>query len=254
MSLLRFLVGFLIVALASTVFIVVALLLLPWRVARVYACNVYGKVVGRTITALAGVTPVVQHHERIGQSRPAIYISNHASTLDLFLGIWLCPMGGCGLMKKEIVRVPFFGWLALLSGHLLIDRNNHERAIQTLIDAGTFVREHRLSVWMLPEGTRSRDGRLLPFKKGFVHLAIAAGMPVVPVIVHGAHRNWQKGRLLSYTPMTLDIEVLEPIDTSGWKAEDAGRHAQEVYDLVAARVREDQRPLPAAAPSLATVA
>jgi 1-acyl-sn-glycerol-3-phosphate acyltransferase len=215
-SLARLLVGFTFLAFGSTAIIVVLLLLIPWRVARVKVCNFYGKTVGRTITWLAGVTPNVAHRERLDTTMPAIYVSNHTSTLDLFIGIWLCPYGGCGVLKKEVARVPFFGQLALLSGHLLIDRGNKERAVEALKGTAEFVKKNRLGIWIMPEGTRSRDGHLLPFKKGFVHMAIAAGLPVVPVVVHGAHKNWEKGTF-RFQPMTLDIEVLEPIDTSAWK-------------------------------------
>jgi 1-acyl-sn-glycerol-3-phosphate acyltransferase len=243
MSLLRFAFGLVVVALVSLAFLVVAVLLLPSRVLRVKLCNGYGKLVGRTIIWIAGVTPKVTRHAEIQRLNPAIYISNHASTLDLFLGIWLCPWGGVGVMKKEIARIPFFGWLALLSGHPLLDRKNPEAARRTLDDAAAFVRENRLGVWIMPEGTRSKDGRLLPFKRGFVHLAIKAGLPVVPVVVHGAHKNWQKGRLFHYTPMVLDIDVLEPIDTKGWRFDDAAGHAEAVHDLFAKALRKDQRPL-----------
>jgi 1-acyl-sn-glycerol-3-phosphate acyltransferase len=251
-SVLRFVLGALILAVVSTVFITLSILFLPSRVARVKINNGYGKILGRTIIWLAGVTPHFTHRERLQGNNPAIFVSNHASTLDMFLGIWLCPWGACGVMKKEMAKVPFFGWLAVLSGHLLLDRGNHDKAIQTLSDAADFVRKNRLGVWILPEGTRSKDGRLQPFKKGFVHLAIQAQMKVVPVIIHGAHRNWQKGRLLDYTPMDLDIEVLEPIDTTTWKMETSAEHAQAVYEAFAKGVREDQKPL--APPSVAVEA
>lgn len=241
-SALRFVLGFLVIAVMSTLIILVLIPLIPWRVARIKVSNFYGKVVGRSITFLAGVTPNVQHRERLDGSMPAIYVSNHTSTLDAFVGIWLCPYGGCGVLKKEVARVPFFGQLALLSGHLLIDRANRGRAIDALREVGELVRRYRLGIWIMPEGTRSKDGRLLPFKPGFVHLAIATGVPVVPVIAHGAHHNWEKGSM-RFHPMVLDIEVLEPIDTSGWKEETAADHAREVHDLFVARLRDDQKPL-----------
>ncbi len=241
-SLFRFLLGGLVLAVGSLLVIVVLLLLLPFRVARIKVSNFYGKTVGRSITFLAGVTPKVDHRDRIDGAMPAIYVSNHTSTLDAFIGIWLCPYGGCGVLKKEVVRVPFFGWLALLSGHLLIDRFNKERAVEALKDTATLVKKNRLGIWIMPEGTRSRDGRLQPFKKGFVHMAIATGFPVVPVIVHGAHKNWEKGTF-RFVPMTIDIEVLPPIDTSKWTEATAGAHADEVHALFAGELRDDQKPL-----------
>lgn len=241
-SLVRFLIGFAWVAFCSTALIPLLLVLLPFRVARIKVCNFYGKVVGRSITWLAGVTPKVAHHERINASMPAIYVSNHTSMLDLFVGIWLCPYGGCGVLKKEVARVPFFGQFALLSGHLLIDRFNKERAVEALATTAELVKKNRLGIWILPEGTRSKNGHLLPFKKGFVHLAIATGFPVVPVIVHGAHKNWEKGTM-RFVPMTIDIEVLPAIDTTTWKEETAGAHADAVHALFAERLHDDQKPL-----------
>lgn len=242
-SLIRFVFGFFVLAVCSTAIIVVLLLLIPWRSARIRVCNFYGKVIGRSITWFAGVTPNVSGRERLDGSMPAIYVANHTSTLDLFIGIWLCPYGGCGVLKKEVARVPFFGQLALLSGHLLIDRANKDRAVEKLKDTAAFVKRNRLGIWIMPEGTRSKDGRLLPLKKGFVHMALATGYPVVPVVVHGAHRNWEKGTF-RFVPMTLDVEILPPIDTSGWKEETAGAHADEVHAIFAGHLRDDQKPLP----------
>lgn len=241
-SLARLSVGFILVAIASVLVALAALFLLPWRVLRIKLCNFYGKVIGRSITFLAGVTPRVEGRERLEGSMPAIYVANHTSTLDLFLSIWLCPYGGCGVMKRELVRVPFFGWLALLSGHLLIDRGNRERAVEALRDIAVLVKEKRLGIWIMPEGTRSKDGRLLAFKRGFVHLAIATGLPVVPVVFHGAHRNWEKGTF-RFVPMELEIEVLPAIDTRSWREETAGEHADAVHEVFLRRVRADQQPL-----------
>ncbi len=246
-SFLRLAFGFFVVAVGSTVITVLLVLLLPWRVARIKLCNFYGKTVGRAVVAVAGVTPRVQHRERLDGSMPAIYVANHTSTLDAFVGIWLCPYGGCGVLKKEVTRIPFFGQLAFLSGHLLLDRFNKDKAVEALKETGALVKRHRLGIWIMPEGTRSRDGRLLPFKKGFVHLAIATGLPVVPVVVHGAHKNWEKGAY-RLNPMALDIEVLPPLDTSGWREETAGEHADAVHALFVKMLREDQVPLPTSAP------
>lgn len=249
-SILRFIVGFTVMVVMTLIVMVAVIVLLPWRVGRIYVCNWWGHVVGRTIVFLAGVTPVVRGWDRLKGSMPAVFVMNHASTLDAFSGIWMCPYGGCGVFKKEIVKVPFYGQLAWMSGHLLIDRSNTGKAVETLKDMAVFMNKHRLGIWIFPEGTRSRDGRLLPFKKGFVHMAIATGFPVVPVVVHGAHKNWEKGSMLEFKPMTLEVDVLPPIDTKGWKEETAAEHAQQVHDAFVATLKEDQRPLPAATPTV----
>jgi 1-acyl-sn-glycerol-3-phosphate acyltransferase len=239
-SILRFCLGFTIVAIAAVLTLVALLPLIPWRIARIKVCNFYGKVIGRAVLVCAGATPVVRNRAGLDASMPAIYVTNHTSTLDAFISIWLCPYGGCGVFKKEIAWIPFFGQMLLLSGHLRLDRQNTGRAVEALKDMATLMKAKRLGIWIMPEGTRSKDGRLGPFKKGFVHIAIAAGLPVVPVAIHGAHRNWPLGRL-NFQPMTLEIDVLAPIDTRSWKEETAADHAAFVHDVLRAGLKEDQR-------------
>lgn len=241
---LRFAGGFLFVAVMAVVWMLIALLLLPWRALRIRFVNYYGKIIGYSITRLAAVRPIIKNRERLDGSFPAIYVANHTSALDGFLSIWLCPVGGCGVMKKEVYSFPFFGWLYRLSGHLAIDRAKGEQAIAALDETARLVKRHRLGLWIMPEGTRSRDGRLLPFKPGFVHMAIATGLPVVPVVYHEVHKVWEKGTLL-VEGRDVRIEVLPPIDTRDWKAETARAHAEEVYALFVAALDEDQKPLPA---------
>lgn len=242
-SLLRVVAGALVIVGSALGTLLLLLLLLPWRLARIRVAGLYGRVVGRVLTAVAGVTPRVKDAHRLGGSMPAVYVANHASTLDVPLCIWMCPAGACGVVKRELLRVPFFGWIYFLSGHLWIDRANRRSAVAALSGLTALVKRHGLGVWIMPEGTRSKDGRLLPLKKGFVHIAIAAGLPVVPVVIHGAHRVWKKDTLLAIRPSTVDIEVLEPIDTSDWREETAEAHARAVHAVFASRLREDQQPL-----------
>lgn len=233
--------GFLFIAITSVITMILALPLLPWRTLRIKLCNYYGKFVGLPVVLLARATPVVHHRERIAAAYPAIYVSNHTSTLDAFIAIWLCPVGGCGVVKKEIANIPFFGWLYRLSGHLKVDRGNRENAVAGLKATAEVVRRHRLSMWIWPEGTRSRDGRLLPLKKGFVHLAIATGLPIVPVVVHNAHKNWAKNGFM-FNPVTVPIYVLPPIDTSSWRIETTDAHCAEVHRVFAAALPPEQQP------------
>lgn len=241
-SSIRLTVGFLFVSLCASLTILIALLLLPWRAARVKLCNYYGKIVGRVILWLAGATPTVSHRERVEEFRPAIYVSNHASTLDAFVAIWICPIGGCGVAKKEILRIPFFGWLYFLSGHLTIDRGDRSSAIAAMQKTAAFVLKNKLSIWIWPEGTRSRDGRLQPLKKGFAHLALATGLPIVPVVVHRAHENWAKHGF-TFVPIDLRIDVLPAIATAHWKSETLDEHIAEVHAAFAAQLGDSQKPL-----------
>lgn len=241
-SLLRVGVGLVYMAVATLVFAVGCLLLLPWRAARIRLCNHFGHVTGRVCMALAGATPAVRPI-RDG-SVPAIYVSNHTSVLDIFLGIWLVPTGTCGIAKKEIVWYPFFGQLYFLSGHLMLDRSNRASAVEGLRTLADLIAKHRLGVWMWPEGTRARDGRLLPFKKGFAHLALATRLPIVPVVVAGAHRAWEK-HSLRIRPTRLDVQVLDPIPTDDWTPENLDEKIEDVRRRFVEALPADQRPAPA---------
>jgi lysophosphatidate acyltransferase len=241
MSALRIAAGLLVLAVASTVHALVLLALMPWRGLRIRSCNVWGWVVGRTLLALGGVQVTVDGRALLRADRPAIYVSNHTSIHDIFLGIWLGPLGAVGVAKKEIVYYPFFGQLYWLSGHLLLDRGNHERAVAAMRTLVRHVKRYGLSIWMWPEGTRSRDGRLQPFKKGLWHLAVETGLPVVPVVVSGAHRTWAKGSL-RLRPAEVRVTVGPEIDTSGWKDRAIDSCLEEVRAVFVAGLPGDQLP------------
>jgi 1-acyl-sn-glycerol-3-phosphate acyltransferase len=241
LSALRVLVSFLVIATTAIVWMALAVPLLPMRVWRIKLCNLYGKLVGRTVVFLSGARVEVHDRDRIDASFPAIYVANHASSLDAFLSIWLCPIGGCGVMKKEVVRVPFFGQLYWLSGHLLLDRENRARARSAMDGVAALVKRYGLGVWIMPEGHRAADGRLARFKPGFVHLAIATGLPVVPVIIEGAQKVWAP-RTLTLRPGKVTVRVLPPVATNEWHAETAQVHADAVHALLAEALPEEQQP------------
>lgn len=245
LSLLRLVFGFVVVSAISLAGIVIALLLLPWRVLRIKLGNVLGKMGGAAVLTIVGVRTKFRHRERLKDLFPAIYVMNHASTMDVFLAIWMCPIGGCGVIKREITRVPFFGQIYQLAGHPLIDRSDRDKAVAALGDVAALMKRHRLGLWILPEGTRSRDGRLRPFKTGFVHLALATGLPVVPVVVRGAQHAWQPGSM-RVQPATVEIDVLDPIATHDWTLETAREHADAVHAKFVEHLGDDQRPLPTA--------
>ncbi|MBI2378548.1 MAG: 1-acyl-sn-glycerol-3-phosphate acyltransferase [Deltaproteobacteria bacterium] len=241
MSGLRLAAGFAIVAISAVITIILAIPLLPWRVLRIRLCNVYGKLVGPSVLWVTGARIHFEDRDRINASAPAIYVANHTSTLDAFLSIWLCPMNGCGVMKKENLKIPFFGWLYVLSGHLVLDRGNHDKAVRALDRTAELVKRHHVSVWIMAEGTRSPDGRLQKLKPGFVHLAIQSGLKVVPVVFIDAHKVWpaREQRLI---PGGVTVRVLPPVDTSGWKVEAAQAHADEIHARFAAALPEPMKP------------
>jgi len=227
----------------------ILLALLPSRRSRIRACNYWGKVIGRFFMHLSGSPLTIDGTEHLDRDRPAIYVSNHSSVVDIFLAIWLSPVGTVGIAKKEIALYPIFGQLYLLSGHLLIDRGHSKRAVASLRNLADYVRRHKLSIFLWPEGTRSRSGRLQPFKKGVVHLAIQTGLPVVPIVVRGAHRSWSKD---TYTvrPTPIEVRVLAPVATDKWTEDNIDEALEELRGRFLANLPDEQQPLssePAAA-------
>lgn len=239
--------GFLFVAISVLIFVPICILLLPSRRLRIGACNVYGKIVGRFCQLIAGAHIPVSIAERANQLHPAIYVSNHTSVFDVFIAIWTCPLFTAGVAKKEIVWVPFFGVLYLLSGHLLVNRSDRRQAVAALSSIARLTQRSRLGIWIWAEGTRSRDGRLLPLKKGFAHLALATRLPIVPVVVSGAHKVWEKHTFTINPAGNVTVQVLDPIATLDWREDTLDEHIARVHAAFAAALPDDQKPLPDAA-------
>ena len=229
----RVLGAFAVLTIGATPLLLACVVLLPWRMARLRVARIFSLAVAPPILWLLGVTYPREIQQVIEARGQAVFVINHTSALDTFVSMAVWPPRGCSVGKKEVLAIPVFGLAYLAVGMLLIDRKNSESAVLALQKLAQEVQEHDLSIWMAPEGTRSRDGCLAPFKKGFVHMAIATGLPVVPVVLHGAFERlpvdtWR------LSPGYIDIELLEPFDPAGWNPETAGDHAEEVHRAFAA--------------------
>ncbi|GAB4249211.1 lysophospholipid acyltransferase family protein [Deferrisoma sp.] len=179
----------------------------------------------RLLLRVAGVEVRVIHPERLPPAG-AVFVANHQSNLDILALGDVLPHNVLWLAKRELFRIPVFGRAMAALGYIPVDRGDSEKARASVDEAARRVREGE-PVILFPEGTRSRDGRLLPFKLGFVHLAAASGAPVVPLVLRNTADLCPKG---SWTvrPGTVEIEVLEPyrigrIDTPEARRAEAGR-------------------------------
>jgi len=151
-----------------------------------------GMKLGVTGVRLAGVKIETRGLENLQPSRNYIFMSNHVSNLDPPVFIPSIP-GRCSvLIKKEVFRLPIFGKALRMAEMVPVDRSNREAAIESM-RAAEEVLQRGLNMVVFPEGTRSPDGRLLPFKKGPFHMAIEAGIPVIPVTILGTAHCWPKG-------------------------------------------------------------
>ena len=228
---LRFTFGFVWLGFWSLLCMCLMILALPFRTLRVRIGNFCGKIIGPAVSRLVGAKIINPDSKKLNASAPAIFVTNHTSALDVFVGMALCPYGGCGVGKKEILKIPFFGQAYWLAGHLLIDRSNNAKAIASMAKLSNFVKSKNLSIWIWPEGTRSMDGKLIPFKKGFVHLALETGLPVVPVMLHGAHEVWP-AKTMQFYPGNVEVEVLDPIETDKWSKDTVDDHVEHVKSIM----------------------
>ena len=135
--------------------------------------------------------------------------------------------------KREIGRIPVFGWFYRLSGNLILDREHARSAHGSLSAAAQAMREERLSVWFMPEGHRNTGPELLPFKNGAFRLALAARVPVVPIVA-GPLTAILDTRRRSARRGPLPMRVLDPVPTEGLE----NRDLPELAARVRARMQE----------------
>jgi putative phosphoserine phosphatase/1-acylglycerol-3-phosphate O-acyltransferase len=196
------------------------------------AINTSGGVWGDLALSLAGIDLRVEGEEHLWSHRPAVFIFNHQSGIDALLMIKLVRRDVTGVGKQELRRNPIFGPLFSAAGVVFIDRANSKAAVEQLKPAVTALREGR-SLVIAPEGTRSSTPKLGRFKKGAFHMAMQAGVPIVPVVFRNALDALPKHAIV-VRPATVEAVVLPPIDTSGWTAESL----DEEIDAIRAQYRE----------------
>lgn len=175
-----------------------------------------------TILRAARVKVEVEGLEHLVGSGPAVLVANHESWFDVFAMVAHLPVNYRFVGKIELTRIPFFGPAWVSAGHIAIDRSDRDRAIESLQRAGETLRREGAVVVMFPEGTRSRDGKLLPFKKGAFVLALQTGVPVIPVGISGSRPIMPKGAW-RVRPGTIRIRIGPPIPpgAKGEKGRDA---------------------------------
>ncbi|MFV0277279.1 MAG: HAD-IB family hydrolase [Parahaliea sp.] len=181
-------------------------------------------------SALVGLDLNVRGSEHLWSHRPAVFIFNHQSKADVIILARLLRRDIAGVGKKEIRKMPIIGKVMEMSGVVMIDRANAKSAIEAMKPLVTAMREESKSVVLAPEGTRSVSPKLLPFKKGAFHLAMQAGVPIVPIVIHNAGDMAPKGDFV-FRPATVEVDVLPPVDTSQWSRRSIDEHVREVRNM-----------------------
>jgi len=183
--------------------------------------NVYhtAKYLGK-VAKILGLDIEVRIPDSAKNIAPVVYICNHQNSYDIFTVSGAVQPGTVSVGKKSLKWIPFFGQMYWLTGNILIDRKNKNKAMGTIDTTAQKIREKKLSVWLFPEGTRSYGRGVLPFKTGAFRTAAKAEVPIVPVCASNSHKTidlnrWDNGKMIIefLAPITLSSEDKEKIRT-----------------------------------------
>lgn len=190
----------------------------------------------KMIVFCSGVKVTVSGGEKLEDDKPYIFAANHQSQFDIFTLQGFLNRDFRWMAKKELFQIPVFGRAMIGAGYISVDRSRGRKALKSLYEAAERIASGT-SVIIFPEGTRSPDGNLLPFKSGAMVLAIKAGVPIVPVAIAGTHEILPKGKLLLRSG-EVTITIGEPIATNNFQQGQKQELAQYLHDKIASLLGE----------------
>ena len=176
--------------------------------------HIVARIWSRSILFISGIDVSVQGLSNIDPSQSYIYMSNHRSNFDIPVLLGCLPVQFRWLAKAELFKIPIFGRAMTGAGYVKIDRSNRESAFKS-IDRVAAKMKDGVSVMIFPEGTRSEDGNVKPFKKGGFVMAVDSGVPIVPVVMRGTRSIMAKGSWRIF-PGSVSLSIEKPIITTGY--------------------------------------
>jgi len=182
----------------------------------------------------------VEGTENLDRAETYVLASNHQSLFDTPILFAYLPVSFRILYKKSLNRIPFLGWHLFLSGHIGVERENLTQARESLARAADRIRAGT-PVVVFPEGTRSYDGVMRPFKKGSFRLAIMSGRPIVPMTIVDSYLVMKRGRVTVH-PRTVKLIIDRPIETRGLAEEQAGELMERVRAVVSRNLERATQP------------
>lgn len=168
------------------------------------------------IFLISGVKVTASGLENINPEGTYVLVSNHSSQFDIPAIQWTSPVRASFIYKKEINKIPLFGWQLMTGPYITIDRANAEKAIKSIQKGKELMASKSISVIVFAEGTRSKNGEIQPFKRGAFYLASKVGFPVVPVTVTGTSKILPKGKF-KINRGTINVHFDKPINTNDLK-------------------------------------
>jgi 1-acyl-sn-glycerol-3-phosphate acyltransferase len=178
----------------------------------------YGRLWGKIALLVNRVKVRVEGIEHLKGEGPYIFMSNHQGTYDIFALLGHLPFQFRWLAKKELFSIPFFGWVMAAAGYVSVDREGTRKTVEAMNEAAQKIREG-MSVVIFPEGSRSPDGSIQPFKKGGFTLAIKSKVPIIPISIIGSREIMPKGKL-TVTSGEIRIRIDHPIETQNYSLKD----------------------------------
>jgi 1-acyl-sn-glycerol-3-phosphate acyltransferase len=179
---------------------------------------------------ISGIKLDVTGLENFDKEMTYVFVSNHASQYDIVVLQKVIPNRMAMIFKKELAKIPFFGWQLAMGPYVMIDRENYEKALKSIDEAKEKMRKQNISIVVFAEGTRSKTGEIQPFKRGAFRLATQVGYPIIPTTIVGSNKIMPKGTY-RLRKGTIKVYFNKPILANGIKTR------QEEIDLMN-RVRE----------------
>lgn len=217
-------------AIWSAVLMVLSPLLIPVFFSRKVPLFVGRYVFSPVLLPMVGIELTTNGAENVPQDRPVIFVSNHCSHFDIACLFRALPRYIYFVAKKELLWTPFLGFHLWAAGHIIIDRSNRKKAVKSLRKAAAKIKGGKC-ITLYPEGTRSSDGEVAAFKKGAFHLAIDAGVDVVPVHIDGTFKIWPKGRW-KIKPGKVVVNIGKPITTANYTKQTSKAFAKKTREEV----------------------
>lgn len=184
----------------------------------------------RIVLRAAGVRLVIHQAAPLDPKRPYIFMANHLSAADIWSLFAAIPFPVRFIAKKQLAKIPLVGWAMRIGRFIFIDRQNASAAHRSIDEAARRIHDGA-SVMIFPEGTRSRDGKLGPFKKGGFHLAVNSGADIVPVGIRGTREVMPKGSMLIRSGV-ITLEIGAPIPTAELPEADRPALIDGVRDII----------------------
>lgn len=198
-----------------------------------------GKIWARLMLAATGAKVRYEGLANASTRLPCVYISNHQSLVDVWALLPALPNSVRFVAKRSLFRIPFLGWSLWAGGFIPIDRGHRAKAIRSLEVAADRIRSG-CPVLLFAEGTRSLDGKLAPFKRGAFHLAVRAGVPVVPVAVSGTFAIL-KPRTIAVRPGAVTVRFGTPIAVEPFRPDDVDGLLDRVRESIVSMIESPPR-------------